>query len=118
VSTVTHHVKKFMKEYEQSIGTPFINQQRGMEVDHLKVQRPVGLPLPAGRTVPLGGVGTKDTEFHLRKKSMLVFIEVEQGLHDHQNIPPQVLEEPILGEISIGHESNLTTNDDRLGVLL
>jgi hypothetical protein len=111
-------MKKFVKEHEQGIGTPFNNQQRGMKVNHLKVQRPVGLPLPAGRPVPLGGVGTKDTELHLRKKSMLVFIEVEQRLHDHQNIPPQVLEEPILGSISIGHESNLTTNDGRLDVLL
>ena len=53
VGTVTHHMKEFMKEHEQGIVAPLTNQQFGVKVNDLKVQRPVGLALPAGRAVPL-----------------------------------------------------------------
>jgi len=118
VSTMTHHMKEFMEEHEQGVAAPFTDQQCGMKVNDLKVQRTVRLAFPTGRTVPLSCIRSKDTEFHIRKKNVLVFIEGEQGLHDLQNVPPQVLEKPMLSGISVGHEFNLTTNDGRLGALL
>jgi hypothetical protein len=111
-------MKEFMEEHEQGIGAPLSEQQSGVKVDHFKVQRPVGLPLPTGRTVPLSCIGTKDTELHIRKKGCFALLDNKQRLHDLQNIPPQLLEEPLLSEIGFGHKSNLTTSDDRLDVLL
>ena len=118
VSTVAHHMKEFMEEHEQGIGAPLSDQQSGVKVDHFEVQRPVGFPLPTGRTVPLSGIGTKDTKSDIRKKDSIALLEGKQRLHDLQNIPPQPLEEPLLSEIGFGHKSNLTTSDGRLDVLL